>query len=129
MELSDLSIQGTSSPINVALDSPIKISKLYLKHYTFDGVPVTSGYPDQSCYNLVIENANGGLYTPLISTGKRGLPLPLTATHTTQTFDSPLLILKGSGETSLQKFTIRILNNSDGTDATITNAVFLFQYI
>jgi len=123
-----LSVSGTTSPFRVTLDSPITLKTLYLKSYTFDGVPVSSGYPDESTYNLVIEDNNGGSYIPLITTGTRGIPLNLTASHTEKIFETPLQILNNSNTTFL-KFTIRLLNASNGTDATTTKVSLLFEYL
>jgi len=119
-----LFINGESpeNPIRVQLSEPLPVQELYLMAYEVTGVPSTSGVPNHSYMNMVL---NGGpSHTLLIrNDGQNGIPLLLFQPITYHQYSPPMLL--STQRTNMQNFQI-YFTNADGTPAQYDSVVMWF---
>lgn len=116
-------IQSNNQDVVINFQAPN--SKLWLYNYAIKGVPVTGSVPNEMEYHLVIEGQGFSMSDWWMNHSGRGVPLLLTGEYTAQWLPTELLICEDR-RSSLPKIRLSLLN-SDGTNATFTEAVFTFH--
>jgi hypothetical protein len=124
-----ISSAANTNPISVTLPrlDSVKIEKIKIREYSIRGIPVTAGIPDDLHFNLIIEHQS--VYQNFLNRNdyKKGYPLRLTGTFTSESYDTPVLIADFGSPIRMNSFSIRLLTPSDAS-ATFDNICLWLEY-
>ena len=104
-----------ANPFSVSLPKEIDLTGWVLTEFTFSGVPVTSGVPDEMFYNLHLDNIpNCSTSEWIRNDNNAGIPLGLSGEFTHER-PQDMEILRFSSTKPVSSFRIRFTNGSDGS--------------